>query len=669
MRRRHDLVSPSCRLSALVLLLTLSTARAQQQAQTDPSEVAALNAIFSAWSLRASPGWNISGEPCSGIAIDDTEINNNMVYNPAIKCDCSYNASTVCRIYGLKVYALDVNGQIPAELQNLTYLTTLDLAHNYLTGSLPAFIGKLTRLQYLSVGINALTGVLPSELGNLKNLIVLSISTNKFLGPLPEVVENLTKLEMLYIDSCGLSGELPSTFAKLKDLTTLWASDNDFTGKIPDYIGSLSNLQDLRLQGNNFNGPIPASLSNLVHLEYLRIGDLTGEVSSLAFVVNMTSLNILVLRNSRISDNLASVDFSKFVNLSSLDLSFNSITGKVSPVLLNLSSLNFLNLGSNNLSGSLPDISPLISTIDLSYNMLSGRLPSWVNMNNLQVNLVWNNFVMNSSNDSVLPPGLNCLQRDTPCLIGSPSYSSFAVDSGGKALIKASDNSIYEPDDASLVGASYYISNTTRWGVSNIGRFIESVNSSDGYIIRSSHMFTNTLDPELFGTARMSPSSLRYYGIGLKNAMYKVVLEFAEIYFPDNQTWHSVGKRIFDIYIQGKLEEKDFDIKTQTNGKSYSVVKKQYYAEVSNNFIEIHLFWAGKGTCCIPKQGFYGPSISALSVSSDGLNNEVDPDQQTNSTTPSRKEEKSTASKTGLLVGVITCVAVLGFLALTGSVV
>ncbi|XP_048565717.1 probable LRR receptor-like serine/threonine-protein kinase At1g56140 [Triticum urartu] len=634
MRRRHELlVSPSCCLIGLVLLLLALSARAQRQAQTGPSEVAALNTIFSRWGLRASTAWNISGEPCSGAAINETAMDSDNEFNPAINCVCSYNISTVCHITRLRVYALDVVGQIPAELLNLTYLTVLDLSQNYLTGSLPAFLGKLTRLQYLSLSINALTGVLPSELGNLKNRI------------------------SLYIDSCCLSGELPSSFSKLKILKSLWASDNGFTGKIPDYIGSLSNLQDLRLHGNNFDGPIPASFSNLINLTNLRIGDLTGELSSLAFVVNMTSLYTLDLRNSRISDNLASVDFSKFVNLNYLDLSFNSITGKVTPNLLNLNPLEFLFLGSNNLSGILPDmISPSLTTIDLSYNMLSGRYPSWVNMNNLHVNLVWNNFGIDNSNNSILPSGLNCLQRDTPCF-DSPSYSSFAVDSGGSRPIRGSDNSIYEPDDASLPVASYYVTNSTRWGVSNIGRFMDSSNGS--YIIYTSRRFTNTLDSELFQTARMSPSSLRYYGIGLKNGMYSVVLQFAEIFFPDDQTWKSMGKRIFNIYIQGDLKETDFDIKKQTNGKSYTAVQRQYTVEVTNNFIDIHLFWAGKGTCCIPDQGFYGPSISALSVSSYDGNGEGDPGSQRNSTT----------SRTGLVVGVVVCVAILGFLALAGAFV
>uniref|UniRef100_A0A453GAY5 non-specific serine/threonine protein kinase n=1 Tax=Aegilops tauschii subsp. strangulata TaxID=200361 RepID=A0A453GAY5_AEGTS len=388
----------------------------------------------------------------------------------------------------------------------------------------------------------------------------------------------------------------------------------------------------------------------------LRIGDLTGEVSSLAFVANMTLLKTLVLRNSRISDNLASADFSKFVNLNYLDLSFNSITGKVSPTLLNLNTLNFLFLGSNNLSGSLPDmISPSLTTIDLSYNMLSGRYPSWVNMNNLHVNLVWNNFVIDNSNNSTLPSGLNCLQRDTPCFIGSPSHSSFAVDSGGKRPIRGSGNTIYEPDDASLQGASYYVTNSTRWGVSNIGKFVDSPNGS--YIIDTSRLFTDALDSELFETARMAPSSLRYYGIGLKNGLYHVVLQFAEIFFPDDQTHLPVEYLLLASLVQGDLKETDFDIKKQTNGKSYTVIQRQYTVEVMNNFIGIHLFWAGKGTCCIPEPGFYGPSISALSVFSYDSNGEEDPGPQKNSTT----------NNTGLVVGVVVCVAVLGFLALAGA--
>lgn len=373
--------------------------------------------------------------------------------------------------------------------------------------------------------------------------------------------------------------------------------------------------------------------------------------------LNYALFSFRTLRNCRISDNLASVDFSKFVGLYYLDLSFNNITGKVPSVLLNLNSLIYLFLGNNSLSGSLPDTKGAsLKVLDFSYNELSGKFPSWYSTErHLQVNLVWNNFMIDSSNRSILSSGLNCLQRNTPCLPASPDDSSFAVDSGGTRPIIGSDKSYYEPDDTNLGEASYYVSNSTRWGISNTGKFMEAANFS--FIVYTSRQFTNTLDSVLFQTARTSSSSLRYYGIGLKNGFYNVELQFAEIFFPDNTTWTSLGTRIFDIFIQGELREKDFDIKKQTNGKSYTVVLRQYVVRVTENFMEIHLFWAGKGTCCIPRQGSYGPLISALSVSPYGGNNKVDPGPIKNS---------AGKSKIALVAGVVVCTIVLGLLS-TGT--
>lgn len=59
---------------------------------------------------------------------------------------------------------------------------------------------------------------------------------------------------------------------------------------------------------------------------------------------------------------------------------------------------------------------------------------------------------------------------------------------------------------------------------------------------------------------------------------------------------------------------KDFDILKETGGESFSALSKTYKAQVSENYIEIHLFWAGKGTCCVPGPGIYGPTISAISA-------------------------------------------------------
>ncbi|PUZ50497.1 hypothetical protein GQ55_6G062800 [Panicum hallii var. hallii] len=638
----------------LWLLLACScvaAARAQQTARTDPIEVAALNTILGRWGLRASPAWNISGEPCSGVAVDTTDVDNNPNINPAIKCDCSYDNATVCHITKLKANALNVVGQIPAELQNLTYLNNLNLMQNYLTGPVPSFIGKFP-MQYLSLAINPLSGTLPKELGNLTNLISLGISLNNFTGELPSELGNLTKLEQIYFDSSGFSGPFPSTFSKLKNLKILWASDNDFTGKIPDFIGSLTKLEVLRFQGNSFEGPIPESLSNLPKLTDLRIGDIVNGSSSLSFISNLTSLNVLILRNCRISDNLATVNFSNLAGLTLLDLSFNNIAGQIPQSILNLENLGFLFLGNNSLSGSLPNVkSPSLNNLDFSYNQLSGSFPSWATQNNLQLNLVANNFVLGSSNNSIPHSGLNCLQQDIPCFRGSPEYYSFAVDCGSNRSMTGSDNTFYEIDPTNTGAASYYVTDQTRWGVSNVGKFNEAPNGS--YIIYSSQQFQNALDSELFQTARMSPSSLRYYGIGLENGDYTVELQFAEFAYPESPTWQSIGRRVFDIYVQGDLKEKNFDIRKTAGGKSYIAVYKKYNATVSANFLEIHLFWAGKGTCCIPTQGYYGPMISALSVTP-------------NFTPTVRNGVPKKKSKAGATAGIVIGASVLGLAALVG---
>jgi hypothetical protein len=57
-------------------------------------------------------------------------------------------------------------------------------------------------------------------------------------------------------------------------------------------------------------------------------------------------------------------------------------------------------------------------------------------------------------------------------------------------------------------------------------------------------------DAELYTTARGSPISLTYYGFCLVNGNYTINLYFAEIMFTDDQTYGSLGRRVFDIYLQ-----------------------------------------------------------------------------------------------------------------------
>ena len=57
----------------------------------------------------------------------------------------------------------------------------------------------------------------------------------------------------------------------------------------------------------------------------------------------------------------------------------------------------------------------------------------------------------------------------------------------------------------------------------------------------------------------------------------------------------------------------NFNIKKEAGG-SFIAVDRSFKTNVTENFLEIHFFWTGKGTCCITKQGTYGPLIPVISV-------------------------------------------------------
>ncbi|XP_047335214.1 probable LRR receptor-like serine/threonine-protein kinase At1g56130 isoform X2 [Impatiens glandulifera] len=632
----------------LFFVFVFGIARAQSQtsnATTDPAEVAALNTIFQQWGVSfpgTSGPWNVSGNPCTGAAIDSVSLDGNGAYNPGIKCDCSFNNNSICHITRIRVYAVDAAGPIPDALWTLTFLTNLDIAQNILSGPISPAIGNLTRMQYMSLGINAFTGEIPKELGLLTDLRLLYFSSNKFSGPLPSTIGNLQKLEQLYMDSCGASGPIPASFAALQNLHTVWASDNNFTGNIPDFIGGWTKLTELRFQGNSFQGPIPSTFSKLTLMESLRISDLSTGSSQLTFIQNMTSLKTLILRNNNISGSIPSF-MGGFLSLSTLDLSFNNLTGGIPEAVFNLSSLSFLYLGNNKLIGSVPSQkSQSLLNVDLSYNELSGSFPTWISDNNLQINLVANNFTIGSSDNIGLPSGLNCLQKNFPCGRNSPTYSSFAIKCGGPP-ITSSTGIQFERENENLGPATYFTTSTSRWAVSNAGRFAENNNP---LVTAGSTSQFNSLDSELFQTARKSPGSLRYYGLGLENGNYTVSLQFAEIEISNEQSrWQSLGRRVFDIYIQGQLELKDFDIVKAAGGATRAHERK-FTANVFENYLEIHFFWAGKGTCCIPAQGTYGPLISAISATPDFV------------PTVSNKPKSSKKNNTGLIAGVVVSVGV-----------
>ncbi|XP_064942371.1 probable LRR receptor-like serine/threonine-protein kinase At1g56140 isoform X3 [Musa acuminata AAA Group] len=537
--------------------------------------------------------------------------------NAWINCSCEPNNS--CSIIELKVFEMNVSGTIPDALFNLTNLVNLNLSRNILNGSIPEDIHKLKRLRILSLDKNQFSGNITPSIGNLTNLTYLSLGTNRFSGSIPSTVGSLTLLEQLYIDSSGLSGPLPSDLANMTSLKTLWAFDNDFTGNLPESIGQLTNLTDLQIYGTFLEGPIPKKLSALTKLETLKLGDLSGADSNLSFLENMKSLF-------------------------TLDLSFNKLHGSIPNLFGKLATLRYLFLGNNALSDLFPSEvlteNKHLTTVDVSFNNISGSFSSSDLREELSMNYIGTS--MNKQSDS--QPFLKCIEMESsPCSSNYRSaVGSFSVNCGGKELSLSGID--FFSDTTPLGMADFYISSNHRWAVSSSQSFISKSNGSN-FIVN-----TDEPMPKLYQTARISTRSLRYYVVGLQNGTYKVELLFAEIVMDDTPSWTGLGRRIFNIYIQNQLVEQDFNIIAEAKG-SKKPYNKTYKITVANNILDIHLLWSGRGTCCIPAEGTYGPLVSAINVTRE--------DHFTPSPTSSSNNERRAGIIVGIAAGCAAAVIIL----------
>ncbi|KAJ0705624.1 putative protein kinase RLK-Pelle-DLSV family [Helianthus annuus] len=190
----------------------------------------------------------------------------------------------------------------------------------------------------------------------------------------------------------------------------------------------------------------------------------------------------------------------------------------------------------------------------------------------------------------------------------SAKIYSLHINCGGEEVY-INNSKIYAADTEGAGASSYY--NGGNWAFSSTGHFLDVENGPSVYNISNTSNLDNisTYEKQLYRSARTSGISLTYYGLCLMNGKYSIRLHFAEIVFTRN----SPGKRVFDVYVQGDLKLKDFEIVREAGGTGRPVIKS-YIIDVRNNTLKIQLYWAGKGTTRIPYSGSYGPCISAISV-------------------------------------------------------
>ncbi|KAI5448248.1 hypothetical protein KIW84_015609, partial [Lathyrus oleraceus] len=195
-----------------------------------------------------------------------------------------------------------------------------------------------------------------------------------------------------------------------------------------------------------------------------------------------------------------------------------------------------------------------------------------------------------------------------------PSTSLY-INCGGNQVIV--NGKTYE-DDSSLGGpATFHAYPTGNKAFSTTGVFLGSAQAGETYSPQNISKLTME-DPQLYTRARISPISLTYYGFCLQNGSYTVNLHFAEIMIPDDLTYGSLGRRVFDIYLQEKLVQKDFNIAKEAGGVGKKIIKQFNNVLVTSNTLEIRLYWAGKGSQTLLNSSVRDALISAISVELSG---------------------------------------------------
>ncbi|KAL6205899.1 hypothetical protein ACLB2K_023151 [Fragaria x ananassa] len=560
-------------------------------------EVKALQTISQ--KLQNSFWNNISQSSCQDVGSSFNKIITS-AFLSNVTCDCSFanNTCHVTNMYDIVALivmkGLNLTGILPEEFGNLTHLQELDLTRNYINGSLPAGISRAP-LRILSLLGNRLSGSIPKEIGDIATLTDIVLEDNQLEGPLPQNLGSLSSLSRLLLSANNFTGTVPESFGNLKNLTDFRIDGSQISGKIPTFIGNWTKLDRLDMQGTSMEGPIPSTISLLTVLTILSISDLTGSSMRFPNLEDLKSLERVILRNCSITGSIPGY-IGELTDLKLLDLSFNKLTGEVPTTLQNLDGLDYMFLTDNLLTGEVPSwIWNNKNNLDLSYNNFSGS-PA-VSCQQLPVNLI-------SSFSS--PQSSWCLQKDLPCSTKPKHYSLF-INCGGSKMEYAGNE--YE-EDLGTEGPSDFISSSEKWGYSSTGVYM----GKDDADYRATNTFLlNVNGPEFYQTARVAPLSLKYYGLCMLKGSYKVQLHFAEIMYTDNETFTGLGKRIFDVSIQGNLVLEDFNIMKEAGGAGKGIVR-EFDVLVNGSTLEIHLYWKGKGTTAIPDRGVYGPLISAITV-------------------------------------------------------
>ncbi|MEZ4993446.1 MAG: HYR domain-containing protein [Saprospiraceae bacterium] len=348
------------------------------------------------------------------------------------------------RVVSLDLMANNLSGVLPSVI-DLPELVALELKDNDISGSLPN-LNHLPKMVYLNVSKNRLSGSIPN-FSHSPDLGYLYLYENQLSGEIPDF-SHIPKLSYLYLYSNNLSGEIPN-FSNTPSLSYLKLQDNQLSGAIPDF-SDLTLLYYLDISNNQLTGYLPG-FNNMLNLRYLLLANnhLKGCYPAAWFNYRLRLCERLVVHdfsgNPRLLPGDTDADFQLFCSqgpavcpcehpayeelvrlynatdgsnwkhtkwdledcdvcnwpgitcnnsgqLIGIDLSANNgLKGELPD--LQLSNLEELRLGANELFGLIPNFSglPNLNKLYLRGNNFSGRIPRFNDLPKLEELILANN--------------------------------------------------------------------------------------------------------------------------------------------------------------------------------------------------------------------------------------------------------------------------------------
>ncbi|KAF3954518.1 hypothetical protein CMV_020150 [Castanea mollissima] len=400
------------------------------------------------------------------------------------------------------------------------------------------------------------------------HVVQIFLRVQGLAGILPPALAKLPHLKIIDLNANYLSGNIPQEWASMQ-LEYLSISTNNLSGPIPTYLGKITSLKILSIESNQFSGIVPLELGNLVNLEYLILSanNLTGELP-----VTLTNLN----------------------KLTEFRISSNNFTGRIPDIFRTWKQLQKLEIQASGLEGPIPpSISALSNLNELRISDLFGegsKFPSLHGMTNMSRLLLRSCNIYGS-----IPPNISDLKQLQILDLSFNRLEGNVPDLAGLAKLQL----VFLTSNLLTGNIPEWIKNSTSKIDISYNNFSESsapasLCRDDLNLFKSSSGRDNL---ELLECLDESPCS-------------------QEIVFKSTISSYSLGRRIFDVYIQEKLALRDFNIENEAQGLDKAVIKN-FTAVVRNKVLMIRFHWAGKGTTAAPKRGIYGPLVSAISMESD----------------------------------------------------